>query len=420
MPIERRGLGNALLEQQRGRLEQRVRLESLLHRPVQEQIGQGEKAHALVMGHERPDHGARFPARQSRRGVVDGFIEAVFAFQPFGGEPLQIQACLLGRHHQGERRGIRRNDQILGEPAFEPQAGHAERAVLVVEMNVDRVVAGFRNTPRQPALLSILDLPFHRRLVGLVEQGVFVGRHHQKRHEVLKHRTAPRKEDRLSTGGGEQAPQGKPAFLRQLPLRNRHETAQSRFRSQQIVVTRVPASLPDVVADGQQMTRLVVTGSHTPYRPVRRIAAPALRWPQFLLWPDGLPAVMSRRSSVNHSFSSGVASEPRRSSMAGSHSLSNPASSRSVGISSRPPNSLWLSQEVGGSNVHGARNVSSSRASRHCRAKAWAHPFAWLAGSASRLPASASAEVASRSRRSRAAASVVGWETDADARSFWS
>ena len=56
---------------------------------------------------------------------------------------------------------------------------------------------------------------------------------------------------------GEQASQGKPAFLRQLSLRNRHESGQSRFRSQQIVVTRVPASLTDVIADRQEMTRLV-------------------------------------------------------------------------------------------------------------------------------------------------------------------
>ena len=80
--VEGRGLGNPLLEQQRGRLEQRIRLESLLHRTVQEQIGQGEEAHALVMGHERPDDGARLPAGQTGRGVVDGFIEAVSPSNP--------------------------------------------------------------------------------------------------------------------------------------------------------------------------------------------------------------------------------------------------------------------------------------------------------------------------------------------------
>ena len=66
--IERRGLGHPLLEQQRGRLEQRIRLESPLHRPIQQQIGQRQQAHALVMRHERANHGADCP-RGRREGV---------------------------------------------------------------------------------------------------------------------------------------------------------------------------------------------------------------------------------------------------------------------------------------------------------------------------------------------------------------
>ena len=56
--IERRRLGDSLLEQQHGRLEHGFRLKSLLHRTVQEHIGQREEAHALMMCHEGADHGA--------------------------------------------------------------------------------------------------------------------------------------------------------------------------------------------------------------------------------------------------------------------------------------------------------------------------------------------------------------------------
>ena len=255
--IERCCLGDSLLEQQHGRLEQRVRLESLLHRTVQEQIGQREKAHALVMRHEGANHGARLSAGQTRRRVIDSFIEAEFSFKPFGGEPLEIQTCLLGRHHERQRRGIGRDDQVLGKPAFESQAGHAECPVLVVEMNIDGIVTTFRNAPRHPALFSILDLPGHSRLAGLIEQCVFVRGHHQKRHEVFEHRTAPRKEDRPSSGGSKQTSQGKPALLRHLPLSNRDETAKPRFRSQQIIVTRVPSAFTDVVPDSQKFPGLV-------------------------------------------------------------------------------------------------------------------------------------------------------------------
>ena len=211
-----------------------------------------------MMGHEGANHGARLAARQARGSVVDRFVEAIPGFKAFGSKPLEVLTRLPGRHHQRQRRGIGRNHQVLGEPAFEPQAGDAESAVLVVEMHIDGIVTTFRNAPRHGALFSILDLPGHSRLIGLVEQRVFVRRHHQERHQVFEHRTAPRKQDRLSTGDSEQTTQGEPALLRQLSLRNRYETGKPRFRSQKIVVTRVPASLRDVVADRQQMTRLVV------------------------------------------------------------------------------------------------------------------------------------------------------------------
>ena len=232
MRIERSSLGDPLLKQQHGRLEQGFRLESFLHRTAQEYIGKREKAHALVMCHEGANHGARLSTRQARRSVVDRFIEAEFSFNPFSGQPLEIQACLLGRHHQRERRSIGRNYQVLGKPSFEPQAGHAERPVLIVEMNIDCIVAAFRNTPGRPGFSPILDLAGHGRLTGLVEQRVFVCRHHQERHKVFEHRPAPRKQNRLSAGGGEQTSQGEPAVLGQLSLSNRHETGKPRFRSQ--------------------------------------------------------------------------------------------------------------------------------------------------------------------------------------------
>ena len=195
-----------------------------------------------------------------------------------GGEPLQILARRLRRHHQRERRGVRRDDQILGQSALEPQAGHAERAVLVVERRIDRVVAGLRHAPRHAALPAVLDLPLHRRPIGLVEQRVLVGGHHQQRHQVLEHRAAPRQQHRLATGAREQAPEGEPALLRQLALRDGDEAREARFRGEQIVVAGVAPRLADVVADGQQMARTGRRGSRSPSARARsHFAASAAR-----------------------------------------------------------------------------------------------------------------------------------------------
>ena len=166
------------------------------------------------MGHERPDDRARLAATLPRRRVVDGFEQAEPAGQPIRGKPLQVVARRFRRHHQRERRRVRRDDQIFAQSTFQTQTGHTEGPILIIEMDVDGVVAAFRDAPRYPTFSSILYLPCHSRGAGLIEQCIFVGRHHQQRHEVLEHRAAPRQQNRLSARGGEQATQGEPAFLR--------------------------------------------------------------------------------------------------------------------------------------------------------------------------------------------------------------
>ena len=252
-----RGLGNSLLEQQQGRLEHRLRHEPPLHRPIQEQEIQCEQAHALVMRHKRAHYGARLLALLPSRRVVDRFKEAEWADQSFGCESLKILAGLLGCHHQRQHRSIGRNHQILRKSSLETQARHAEGSVLVIEMGIDRVITGFRDSPGNAALLPVLDLSRDRRLVGLIEQRVVVGRHHHQRHQVLEHRAAPRQQHRFSKSAGKQAPQGEPDLLRRLSLGNDDETGQSRLRCQQVVVTRIEPVLAHVVADGQQMSRFV-------------------------------------------------------------------------------------------------------------------------------------------------------------------
>ena len=187
----RDGIRNPLLQQQKRRLEERVRSESSLHRTIEQQMTQREHGHALVVGHERADHRARLPARQPRRRVVDRLEQAKFPGQSLRGESLQVDAGSVRRDRQRQRRRIRRDDDVFGEPPFEPKARDTERAILVVEVRVDGVVARLRHAPRHAELPAICDLSLHRGETGLVEQRVLVRRHHQQRHQVLEHRAAP-------------------------------------------------------------------------------------------------------------------------------------------------------------------------------------------------------------------------------------
>ena len=256
--MERRGLRNALLQQQQRGLELRIGLEALLHRTREQHVGERQQDHPLVMRHERSHDDGALPARHPRRRVVDRFEETEAAGEAVAGQPLQVEAGRFGRDHQRERGCIGRHDQVLREPALQAQSGNAERAILVIQTRIDGVVAALRDSPGNAALPAVRDLPVHRRAAGLVQQRVLVRRHHEERHQVLEHRAAPRQQHRLPSGGREQAPQREPVFLRQPPLRDRDEAGKARLGRQQVVIARVPPALADVVADRQQVPRRVV------------------------------------------------------------------------------------------------------------------------------------------------------------------
>ena len=84
-----------------------------------------------MVGHVGAHDHPRLPASLPRGRVVDRFEKAKPADETLGSKALQIKAGLLGSDHQRQRRGIGRDDQILGQPALESEARHAEGAVLV-------------------------------------------------------------------------------------------------------------------------------------------------------------------------------------------------------------------------------------------------------------------------------------------------
>ena len=216
------------------------------------------------------------PGQASRR-VVDRLVEAELPREPLCRKPLQVRARLLGRHHQGQGRRVRRDDQVVGEAAFQAEARHSERAVLIGEPRVEQVVARLGNPPRDAATLRVLDLAPDRRLAGLVEQGVVVARHDDERHQVLEHRAAPRQQDRLPRRGRQQAPEREPALLRQVPLRDRHEGAEARLRGEKVVVARVATAIGDVVADRQEVAGPVEQKGPLHVRQIGRLRGEAIQ-----------------------------------------------------------------------------------------------------------------------------------------------
>ena len=166
---ERRGsFRNALLQQQGNGLKLRLGLEASLHRPVQQHAGQGQQAHALVVGHKRANDHRTLPARQAGDGVVDGLVQAKAPGQSIRGQALQVTAGGLGRHHHGQCRGVGRHHQVVAEAAFESQPRHTEGPVLIIEVPIHHVVSGLGHAPGQAQLIAVFDLPGHGGAAGLL------------------------------------------------------------------------------------------------------------------------------------------------------------------------------------------------------------------------------------------------------------
>ena len=145
----------------------------------------------MVMRHEGLNDAARLAAPLARWRVIDRFEHPEARIQAFVGKLQQVRAGFGWRHHQRQRRGIWSDHQIISETALQPKPRHAEGPILIVVVRIDGVVAALGYAPRHAALAPVVDLPLDSGFVRLIEQRVFVRRHHQQRHQILEHRAAP-------------------------------------------------------------------------------------------------------------------------------------------------------------------------------------------------------------------------------------
>ena len=252
------GIRHPFLQQQACRLERGIGGEACGHRRAQQHIAQRQETHSLMVSHVRAHHDVNLAADQTRRAVIQRVVKAIFATRTAMFQYVEIETGFLRADHQRHHGGIRRDHHVFTKTALQAQTGHAERVILIILIEVKCRISGFRNPPRHAVFLTPGDLPVNGGLTHLHQQGIRIGRHHQLRHQVFKHRSAPRHQRRLFVDHGEQASERKPAFLRQLVGGNGDVVGQTNFRRQQIVFPAVQFMRVAVISDGQQMGILVV------------------------------------------------------------------------------------------------------------------------------------------------------------------
>ena len=170
-----------------------------------------------MMGHEGADDRPRLPSRKAGGGVVHRLVISVPGENPLRGEAFEIEIGIPGGYHEGKGRGIGCDDEIVGQTALDAETGHAEGPVLIVEMGVDGIVAAFGDSPGDLPFCPVFPLTVHRAPVAFVQEGVFVGGHHQQGHEILEHGAAPGEESGAAVHHRKLPPKGEPVCLGYLP-----------------------------------------------------------------------------------------------------------------------------------------------------------------------------------------------------------
>ena len=152
----RRAARHALLQQQLGGLHARVGVKTVHHSIAEQRVRERHQRHAGVVrevgANHRPAVGfvrvsLIVVVGRLARGVVDGVEEPVLSLEPRQRQPAQVGRAPRWVDHRGEGGRVRRDDQLVAEPALEAEPRDAECLVLKRVVPIDDVVGGLGDAP---------------------------------------------------------------------------------------------------------------------------------------------------------------------------------------------------------------------------------------------------------------------------------
>ena len=186
---------NALEQQALDGANPQIAVEAALHYVAMQHVVERRQAHPLVMCHVAIDHHAAGAVLARLARKIDGFVEPHRPRQPQIFQALQIGGRGPRVHLQGEHARIGRHDHLIFGGGIQRERRHAESAVLIDLVRIERAVGGLGNTPRHPVVVPVSDLALHRIPAGLIQHGIVEAAREQKRHQVFEHRSAPGQQD---------------------------------------------------------------------------------------------------------------------------------------------------------------------------------------------------------------------------------
>ena len=162
---------------------------------------------------------------------------------------------------EAEEGSVRRNNIIVDKPPFKAQAGHSESLVLVVEVDVEIVICGFRKAPRPVLVFTVELLVFDDRVVGFIEKSVFIVFQNEVGHEVLEHCPRPGRQNPETFGQGQGSSKPVPMLEGHLLFDYGKKAGLPCLRRHKVVVAVRQIVVLPVVSNRKQVYLLVVQGS---------------------------------------------------------------------------------------------------------------------------------------------------------------
>jgi hypothetical protein len=214
------------------------------------------------MGHVGPDNDTGVSLRTPLASKIDGFEESMTGEKTYFAESMKVVQGFPGTDRKSQESGIRGHYQIIFESSLQAETRNSEAGVLVNAGSVQIRICGFRDAPRYPFLLAVMNLKTHRFLAGYAQKRVFISSEEELGHQVLEHGPTPTEQDTTTANGAVSSSQRKPMVHGDIALGDSDETCKPGFTGKKIIIAIIETLIGNAIADMKQPLSTIVEKVH--------------------------------------------------------------------------------------------------------------------------------------------------------------
>src|SRR3974377_623903 len=207
-----------------------------------------------MVGHPASNQLMRMPESASRGAIVRRFVETVTANPSQIGHLSQIAERSRGVCGQGKKCRVWRNYHAIDLGLVERKLGKTEWVIFVVACIIQPMASRFGNAPRDALAGGISLLRTHCRNTRAFQQGIRIGLHPKRGHQVPEQRSSPREQYRTTAVERMPAAKKKPTLLVNVFLRDSNKHCRAGLGSEEVVASGMKLLRFHIEAHRHQLT----------------------------------------------------------------------------------------------------------------------------------------------------------------------